>query len=91
MHNIGNGWCQDEYNIEDCDWDGGDCCPNTCPPGVKLRPNTVWTYECAWKAPYNCKDPYNHECTGSNNQIGDGVCRRDLNVPECHYDGGDCW
>ena len=23
---IGDGWCDDETNNEDCDFDGGDCC-----------------------------------------------------------------
>jgi len=23
---VGNGWCTDESNTEECQWDGGDCC-----------------------------------------------------------------
>jgi hypothetical protein len=26
----GNGFCQKCLNVEECDWDGGDCCPETC-------------------------------------------------------------
>ena len=27
---IGDGYCDSSNNNEDCDWDGGDCCPCTC-------------------------------------------------------------
>ena len=29
VHNalVGNGYCNDEYNNADCNYDGGDCCP----------------------------------------------------------------
>mmetsp|Transcript_17066 Transcript_17066/g.25000 ORF Transcript_17066/g.25000 Transcript_17066/m.25000 type:complete len:194 (-) Transcript_17066:1094-1675(-) len=34
---IGNGYCDDfrseGYNSEACDWDGGDCCAETCTEG----------------------------------------------------------
>ena len=30
-HWIGDGYCDDaQYNIEECGWDGGDCCSCTC-------------------------------------------------------------
>ena len=25
---IGDGFCDDETNNEECEWDGGDCCGN---------------------------------------------------------------
>ena len=25
---VGDGFCNDETNIAECDYDGGDCCPN---------------------------------------------------------------
>ena len=25
---VGNGFCNDDTNIGECDYDGGDCCPN---------------------------------------------------------------
>ena len=28
MQSAGNGICNDEFNIEECGWDGGDCCGN---------------------------------------------------------------
>lgn len=32
---IGNGFCnQGPYNVAMCNWDGGDCCPDTCVPAV---------------------------------------------------------
>ena len=27
---LGNGACNRENNILDCNWDGGDCCSDTC-------------------------------------------------------------
>lgn len=27
---LGDGLCNEIYNIEDCGFDGGDCCPCTC-------------------------------------------------------------
>jgi hypothetical protein len=26
---VGNGFCNDDTNIAECDYDGGDCCPNS--------------------------------------------------------------
>jgi hypothetical protein len=34
---IGNGFCNDDTNILDCDYDGGDCCVNV---------NTTYCSEC---------------------------------------------
>ena len=33
---IADGWCdrgEGGFNTEACNWDGGDCCPDTCDPG----------------------------------------------------------
>eukprot|EP01083_Nonionella_stella_P149359 474267_1 len=27
---VGDGYCQDDLNIAECNWDGGDCCEETC-------------------------------------------------------------
>jgi hypothetical protein len=27
---VGNGFCQRCLNVPECNWDGGDCCPETC-------------------------------------------------------------
>lgn len=32
---VGNGFCnQGPYNVALCNWDGGDCCADTCVPAV---------------------------------------------------------
>jgi hypothetical protein len=32
---VGDGWCDHpDYNIAACNWDGGDCCPETCVSNV---------------------------------------------------------
>jgi len=34
--NVGDGLCdKGEYNTEECDWDGGDCCATTCRDRMK--------------------------------------------------------
>jgi hypothetical protein len=49
---IGDGWCDnnDFLNSYWCNYDGGDCCPQTC--GLNYTPK----YECGI-AGYYCKDP----------------------------------
>jgi len=47
---IGDGWCDDalgSYNTQECGYDGGDCCEDTC---------SISTYECGSNG-YNCLDP----------------------------------
>ena len=47
---IGDGYCDWDtpgYNTEDCDWDGGDCCPDCC---------TSDSYTCGING-YQCLDP----------------------------------
>ena len=38
---IGDGYCDKSgnYNTAECNWDGGDCCPETCVPGQGVRNN----------------------------------------------------
>jgi hypothetical protein len=48
---IGDGGCDPEYNTSACDWDGGDCCKETCDSEFSY-------YECGREIqPYDCKDP----------------------------------
>lgn len=42
--NAGNAMCDEDQNVAECAWDGGDCCDSTC-IGTLCGPN------------YNCKDP----------------------------------
>ena len=45
---IADGWCDDSNNIDVCDYDGGDCCYDTCEDS---------TYGCG-VAGFDCLDPY---------------------------------
>ncbi|CAM9457144.1 unnamed protein product, partial [Hapterophycus canaliculatus] len=45
---IGDGYCDFSNNNEECDWDGGDCCPCTCEDTID--------YSCGYLG-YNCLDP----------------------------------
>ena len=72
---VGNGICNDETNIADCGYDGGDCCGNC-----------VVTEHCE-----NCAclaGILDDEIT--NPLVGDGVCNDETNHLGCNYDGGDC-
>ncbi len=35
---IGDGYCDDNVNVEECDFDGGDCCR----PVNENKPNAHW-------------------------------------------------
>ncbi|CAM9523721.1 unnamed protein product [Scytosiphon promiscuus] len=90
---IGNGWCDDFNNKEECAFDGGDCCDCTC------TQNMDDDYSCRYFA---CIDPEAacvnddditvemYENCGYVQGIGNSYCDDDNNTPECGYDGGDC-
>ena len=72
---IGDGFCNDETNIENCNYDGGDCC------GYNI--NTDYCSDC------KCYD--NEACVaGTHPFVGDGFCNDDTNNANCSYDGGEC-
>ena len=72
---IGNGFCNDETNNMECDYDGGDCC-GTC----------VFTEYCS-----NCDCLGGITSTGFTHPlIGNGFCDEETNIIECVYDGGEC-
>ncbi len=66
--------CQDELNVAECLYDGGDCCaPDSNKDDCRV---------CAC-----LKDCPSHLPT---ELIKDSVCHDNLNFEECLYDGGDC-
>ena len=72
---MGNGVCNDDANIADCNYDGGDCC---------LSP--VNTEHCS-----NCSCHHQQTClAGVHPLVGDGYCHNELNNADCNYDSGDC-
>ena len=101
---IGDGICDgQEYNLEACDWDGGDCkewnlrypyCNafdiDTAGDGIcQMELNR---FECGWDG-YDCIE-YNSRypnCTAFEPfRVGDGYCDEAYNVTDCGWDGGDC-
>jgi len=97
---IGDGYCDlvGNYNTQECNYDGGDCCPQTCVDA---------TYTCK-PHQMDCRDPepgnnidlklvygVSDECLMNITNIfwlGDGYCDRTggYNTELCNYDGGDC-
>ena len=73
-HRKGDGYCDDENNNADCEYDGGDCCGDN-----------VITYACTL---CQCLDPTYATCNP--NYQNDGSCDDENNNANCEYDGGDC-
>ena len=72
---VGNGFCNDDTNIAECDYDGGDCC------GYCVV--TEHCEDCACLGNINSDEV-------TNPLVGDGVCNDETNNAACNYDGGDC-
>ena len=72
---VGNGFCNDETNNPDCNYDGGDCCV--------VNANTTACSECVCHLIETC-------AAGYHPLVGNGFCNDDTNIAECDYDGGDC-
>ena len=72
---VGDGYCNDITNIQQCDFDGGDCC-GSC----------ILTDYCT-----NCSCIANITGNGVPNVlVGDGYCNDVTNNQQCNFDGGDC-
>ena len=74
MELVGNGFCNDETNIADCNYDGGDCCA--------VNINTEFCSECTCHLLETC-------LAGYHPLVGNGICNDETNVASCN-DGGDC-
>ena len=72
---IGNGYCNDETNNADCNYDGGDCC--------MLNVNSEHCTECKCYFQENC-------LAGVHPLVGNGICNDEANNGACSFDGGDC-
>ena len=73
---VGNGFCDDDTNIAECDYDGGDCC------GYHIDSDHCTACICLHQE--MCAAGVTHVF------LGDGVCNDETNFAECDYDGGDC-
>ena len=72
---VSNGFCNDETNNPDCNYDGGDCCI--------ANANIISCFECVCHLIETCTAGYHP-------LVGNGLCNDETNIPECNYDGGDC-
>jgi hypothetical protein len=72
---VGNGFCNDETNIAECIYDGGDCCGSCV--------NVEFCTECA------CLGQITGNGV-PNALVGNGFCNDETNNANCNYDGGDC-
>ena len=72
---VGNGFCNDETNNADCNYDGGDCCGSCI--------NTDYCSQCV------CLGEITGNGI-PNLLVGDGFCNDETNNADCDYDGGDC-
>ena len=102
-NNIRDGFCDyvDPYNTPECNYDGGDCCPNTCAPKNASNGGI-----CGFDSAYFClnlTNPFYENLTRPNLllapnckvpydvYLGDGACYgSEYNTAECLWDFGDC-
>ena len=73
---VHNGFCNDETNNLNCNYDGGDCC------GYSI--NSEHCNECTCFHQETCLAGVTHPL------VENGFCNDDTNIAECNYDGGDC-
>ena len=72
---VKNGYCNDEANTYECNYDGGDCC--------KASVNSEYCSECQCHHQEMCAE-------GIHPFVQDGFCHDETNNAACNFDGGDC-
>ena len=101
--NVANLVCNDEYNHESCNFDGGDCCldcivTDFCSEclchqnitGIGLLNPLIGNGICNDKLNnLRCSFDFG-DCCPYPNLMGDGFCNDEANSAMCNYDGGDC-
>ena len=78
---VGDGVCNKETNIGECNYDGGDCCSNPEMVSNSVCNDETNIVECNYDGGDCCQNP---------NMVGDGICNNEANNLGCNYDGGDC-
>ena len=78
---VGNGFCNDDENIAECDYDGGDFCPNPELITNRVCNDETNIVECNYDG---------GDCCPNSNMVGDAVCHDETNHLGCNFDGGDC-
>ncbi len=85
---LGNGICQDIFNIPECGYDHGDCClANPLCGGLDCFACLCHVTEESY---CNCDGQESYSYKLLEGHIGSGQCNGALNHPGCWYDGGDC-
>eukprot|EP00904_Undaria_pinnatifida_P003008 jgi/Undpi1/12708/HiC_scaffold_6.g02376.m1 len=99
---LSDGDCDLTNNIDECGYDGGDCCECTCVSTDEytcgddnhggfacVDPGASCVEDDDFEAPMESQGSYSYSpCIEDN--ISDGDCDNTNNVEECDYDGGDC-
>eukprot|EP00898_Chlorokybus_atmophyticus_P004261 jgi/Chlat1/4836/Chrsp31S04809 len=87
---LGDGWCNGmaPYNTAACNWDGGDCCRDTCTNGT-------FDEACGWDGgdccPFTCNiDTGNCGVVGYNCMDPRATCPQECKVPKPEW-VGDGW
>ena len=73
---VGDGFCQDSVNNDQCNFDGGDCCGSCI--------NTKYCMDC------ECNGKHSNDEQVNNPFVADAVCQDENNNAGCNFDGGDC-
>jgi hypothetical protein len=91
---LGDGYCDSGLNTDNCNWDSGDCCVQSC--------DTTESFICGQDSSYDCRNPEFFDPSQCNVQypsrLNDGFCDAttdsngytDYNSQMCSWDGGDC-
>ena len=100
LYTVGNGYCDDNNNVQECNYDGGDCCLDIGNGYCDDQSNTpMCNYDggdccgsCVNKAYcYTCDCLDRESSNGiANSDIGNSLCEDGLNNAECQFDGRDC-
>ena len=69
---VGNGFCNDDTNIAECDYDGGDCCPNPNMVGDAICHDETNHLGCNYDGGDCCVNVNTDSCSDCN-CLGSGV------------------
>ena len=102
-HMIEDGYCNDESNNPECNYDGGDCCgsciiTNYCTNCSCINDVTNDEIDNPLVGNGFCNNETNNvecsldfgDCCPYSDLSGNYVCNDQANILECQYDGGDC-
>ena len=93
---IGDGYCDDMNNVEDCQYDGGDCCGPDIYTDYCVE---CICYESSISSSGTTPTPFTTSGSGATNEggcessavfLGNGFCEDEYNNEGCQFDGGDC-